>query len=100
MPKPKDTRSKYVHWLIGQATDVLRNDFVERVSRGDQIDNRHVQFEAILGPFDAADQGGMFEIVVVFERLGWVSQREVSANWNHNWNGGRSHLAVLENGWI
>ena len=38
MPKPKDTRSKYVHWLIGQATDVLRNDFVERVSRGDQID--------------------------------------------------------------
>ena len=29
--------------------------------------------EAILGPFDAADQGGMFEIVVVFERLRWKS---------------------------
>ena len=38
MPKPKDTRSKYVHWLIGQATDVLRDDFVERFSRGDHID--------------------------------------------------------------
>ena len=38
MPKPKDTRSKYVHWLIGRSTDVLRDDFVERFSRGDQID--------------------------------------------------------------
>ena len=38
MPKPKDTRSKYLHWLISQATDVLRDDFVERFSRGDHID--------------------------------------------------------------
>ena len=35
---PKETRSKYEHHLIGSCTNVLRDDFVERYSRGDQID--------------------------------------------------------------
>ena len=35
---PKDTRSKYEHFLIGSCTNVLRDDFVERYSRGDKID--------------------------------------------------------------
>ena len=38
MPKPKETRSKFEHWQIGRVTNVLRDDFVERYSRGDQID--------------------------------------------------------------
>ena len=35
---PRDTRSKYEHWLIGSSTDVLRDDFVEKHCRGDPID--------------------------------------------------------------
>ena len=35
---PRDTRSKYEHWLIGSSTDVLRDDFVEKHCRGDLID--------------------------------------------------------------
>ena len=35
---PKETRSKYEHHLIGSCTTVLRDDFVERYSRGDEID--------------------------------------------------------------
>ena len=35
---PKDTRSKYEHFLIGSCTNVLRDDFVERYTKGDEID--------------------------------------------------------------
>ena len=35
---PRETRSKYEHWLVGSCTNVLRDDFVESYSRGDSLD--------------------------------------------------------------